>query len=56
MVGEIRQIRVGDVQADLGLRAELVGDGPGDVFVRVDALTDDEDGTGAFVFPPAGAG
>lgn len=53
---EVGQLRVGDVEADLGLGAELVCEGGGDLLVGVDALADDVDGAGAGVLAAAGAG
>lgn len=55
MVGEVRELGVGDVEADLSLWAELGGEGSRDVLVGADALADDLDGAGAGVVSPAGA-
>lgn len=56
MVGEVGQLRVGDVETDLGLGAELVGEGARDVPIGADTLADDEHGARAQVLAPTRAG
>lgn len=48
-------LRVGDIEADLDLRAELVGEGTGDVLIGGDTLAEDDDCASAGVFAAAGA-